>query len=560
MNPLWRGGWAGRIRILSGLVLLAFAATHLANHALGLVSLEAMEAARAWRVAVTRSPAGTALLAAALAAHAGLALIALARMRSFRLPRLQAVQIVLGLSIPLVLLAHVVETRGAAEILGIRDGYPYVLWRLWRLPEAGLQILLMALVWLHGMIGLHLWLRGLAWWPRLIPAATALAVLVPALAVAGFLRAGADLAAATAKPGGEAALIAAVGWRTEAEAWIGQARRGAVAGYLGLVLAALIANTGWRIATLGRRIEVAFLDGPRVAGRRGMTVLEIAQANRVRIEAQCGGNGRCTTCRVIVLRGAEALPPPEATERETLRAIGAGEDTRLACQLRPQGNVTLARVHDGGRGAIRDRAGAGVERRMVILFLDMRGFTARTSGMLPHDVVHLLNRFFAAVVPAITAHSGRIDKYLGDGLLAVFDQPHDPPRAARAALEAVVDVDRALTRFNARLRGEGVEPVRIGIGLHMGDLVQGEIGAAGARQVTIIGDAVNTAARLEGVTKPLNAQVVVSRPVLDAAGVRLPDAAWQHLKLRGVHLEVEAVALRAASEILPWLASARGTA
>jgi len=94
------------------------------------------------------------------------------------------------------------------------------------------------------------------------------------------------------------------------------------------------------------------------------------------------------------------------------------------------------------------------------------------------------------------------------------------------------------------------------MGLHVGELVQGEIGAAGTAQVTIIGDAVNTAARLEGMTKLLSAQAVVSRPVLEEACVRMPEAAFQNLNLRGVHPGVQAVPLRTGSDILPWLASA----
>ena len=169
---------------------------------------------------------------------------------------------------------------------------------------------------------------------------------------------------------------------------------------------------------------------------------------------------------------------------------------------------------------------------LAILFLDMRGFTARTNGQLPYDVVFLLNRFFDEIVPPIRAAGGTVDKYLGDGLLAVFEQDN-PAASARAALTAVEGVGAALERFNKRLADEGSAPVAIGMGVHLGHVVLGEIGAAGAAPRTLIGDAVNTASRLEGQTKALKVQALLSVDLLQATGMTVTTSEMTDLSLRG---------------------------
>jgi adenylate cyclase len=179
---------------------------------------------------------------------------------------------------------------------------------------------------------------------------------------------------------------------------------------------------------------------------------------------------------------------------------------------------------------------------MAILFLDIRGFTARTTGQLPYDVVFLLNRFFDAIVPAITRAGGTIDKYLGDGLLAIYETG-SAAGSARKALTSVADIGVALAAFNDILKAEGSDPLRIGIGLHLGDLVLGEIGAAGNAPRTIIGETVNAASRLEAATKEAAVELLVSEAVLDAAGIDAAPLDLVTLTLRGVAQPMRALAV-----------------
>jgi adenylate cyclase len=195
---------------------------------------------------------------------------------------------------------------------------------------------------------------------------------------------------------------------------------------------------------------------------------------------------------------------------------------------------------EGGRQ--RSHASQGRERRLAVLFLDMRGFTSRTAGQLPYDVLFLLNRFFDAIVPPILRAGGTVDKYLGDGLLAVFDLS-DAKASAQAALRAADWIGTALEAFNQNLALEGGERVRIGIGLHLGNLVLGEIGAAGHAPRTIIGDTVNVASRLEAATKDHGVGLLVSGDLLHAAGVDPDRFEMVTLTLRGVAGPVVALPL-----------------
>ena len=186
-----------RLRLWSGLVLFAYVGTHLANHALGLVSLDAMEGGRIWFLALWRNPVGTLALYGALLVHLVLALWSLYRRRQLRMPRWEAAQIALGLTIPLLLVEHVIGTRFLYQFFGVEDTYRYVVLVLWELkPDAGVrQTLVLLIAWTHGCMGLHFWLRLKPWYGSAAPLAYAGALLLPVLALLEFADAGRSMRA-----------------------------------------------------------------------------------------------------------------------------------------------------------------------------------------------------------------------------------------------------------------------------------------------------------------------------------------------------------------------------
>ncbi len=538
-----------RLRIASGLVLFVFAFFHFINIGLGLFHTDLLHGMQGGRKAVSRHGIGSMVIYGAFLLHMGLALISIAQRRTLRMPFSVALQVVLGLLIPLQLISHLVHTRYAHEIFGVNDEMGYIIILMWPSNAIWFQSLLLLLVWVHGCIGLHMWLKLTTWWRALVPYLIGVAVFVPAFAFAGLLTEGRRIWADFADPDLRQQYIEYYNWPSQEEF---QALF-SVTDYTRLVFWAALGLTG--LIYLGRKlwrrrhsVRINYVNGPEVVSEKGMTLLEMSRANGIPHTALCGGKGRCTTCRVVVEDGADQLPPPTEIEARSLKAVNAPDGTRLACQMRPTDPVTVFRVFrpDGARD--RAHASQGEERQLAVLFLDMRGFTARTTGQLPYDIVFLLNRFFDAIVPAINAQGGTVDKYMGDGLLAMFETTN-AASSASAGLRAAAEIGRALQRFNERLATEESQPVRIGMGLHLGDLVLGEIGAAKDAPRTIIGDAVNVASRLEAETKALGVELLVSDKVLHAAGMQCDPRALRNFNLRGVSEPIPALPVEHAADL-----------
>ena len=160
----------------------------------------------------------------------------------------------------------------------------------------------------------------------------------------------------------------------------------------------------------------------------------------------------------------------------------------------------------------------GVNQTITILFADIRGFTRISEHAPPEKIVGLLNRYFSAMTDIIFAHGGTLDKYLGDGLMALFGAPATTPEDASNALNAAVAMQRRLLGINTELRKEGLAEVGVGIGLHTGEVTVGYIGSERRSEYTAIGDSVNTAARLESNAK--GGEILISDATAKAARSR----------------------------------------
>ena len=538
---IWRG-WghaAPRLRLLSGLVLFSFALLHFINHALGLISPEAMEAMQKVRLAFWRSAPGTVLLYGAMATHMVFVVRRFTKRRTFKMPVWEAMQWALGFLIPALIVKHLIFTRFASEVFGKPNNYGAVLETMW--PGAAVdQIALLMVVWVHSVIGLHFWLRLRQWYRRLVPVLFAFAVLIPTSAVLGFIEGGRTIDERLVRRAAEDGYARTM---TEADRQLvywGQTLTGGLAFlFAGIVLYNPLRR---RFNRTRNTIKVTYPGNVHVRATPGLTALEISRIHGIPHASVCGGRARCSTCRVRIDAGLETLEPPTEREKMVLERVHADAATRLACQIRPRADISViplmpARETGPADVASTDDYRWGVEQPVVIMFVDMRDFTRFSEERLPFDVVFILNRYLTAMASEIERAGGRVDKFIGDGIMALFGVSGDVRRGCRDALNAAAEMGKAMVNLNASLAGQLDQPLKIGVGIHVGPAILGRVGVAGGNRqddsITALGDTVNAASRLESSTKELKVELVVSSEAVHASGYTLAGAQTAEITVKG---------------------------
>lgn len=524
------------LRLGAGIVLFVFVVMHLANLSLALISLETAERGRFWFMLAWRNPLGQLLLYGSIVVHVALALRALYRRRTLRMPVREAAQIALGLLIPALLAEHVTGTRLFPSLSGFDADYAFVVRAIWVYsPGIGvLQVVGLVVVWVHACLGLHFVLRFRAWYPAAQPYLLVFAALVPTMALLGFVDAGETVSAMGEPLFGPGVDPDAIRYAFE----IKEMATTAIYGGMAFLIAGVLVLR-WLRQTRERRnlVEIRYQDGQTVRIPRGYSVLEASRIGGIPHYSVCGGRGRCSTCRIRVVEGLDQLPPPEQIERLTLSRIGAAPDIRLACQARPTAPVKVLPLLAADREKALREAGIatkpGREQEIAVLFCDIRSFTALSDRRLPFDVVFLLNRYFAVVGRAVEAAGGRLDKFIGDGAMALFGLDGRPDEACRQALSASAAILAELDQLSAQLQGEIPAPLRVAIGVHVGPAIVGMMGYGSVMGVTAIGDTVNVASRLESAAKEFDASLVVSQAAVRLSGLDLSGFESRKIGIRG---------------------------
>jgi adenylate cyclase len=533
--------WLRKLRLCTGLTLLFYVSTHLLDHSLGNISIAAMETGMVVQKWIWQGVAGTAALYFALATHYLLGLWAFYQRRHYGWTGTEVLQLILGLSIPFLLMNHLFATRISLAVYGTEKGYAQELYSFWvGAPRLGvLQVSVLIVAWIHGCLGFYQWVRLRPMFTRWMPTLVCGAVLLPVLALLGFFQGGRTVLALAQDPGWRAANLNPwqIGLPPQNQALLLWRDRS-----LGLALALLVlviiarivrAIREWR----GAAIRVTYPNGRSVRVPLGFSVLEASRSARVPHACICGGRGRCSTCRVRVVAGLACIPEPSAGEQAVLNRIAAGPAVRLACQSRPTGDVSVVPLlpADWPIAAVRRREWPmpGQERFIVVLTVDMRDSTRLAETRLPFDAVFVVDRFVSTAGAALTASGGRISHFLGDGLMATFGLKCEPQQACMQALSALVAIGRSVEMLNAVMLAETGEKIRFGIGVHCGSAVVGDIGDGAMRTFTTLGDAANVAARLESLCKEFRCEAVISHDVWKTAGLEAVKLAGQETKLRG---------------------------
>jgi len=530
-----------RFRLWSGLILWVFVTTHLLNHAILLISIDAAnEALEVFRF-VWSNLVGQSLLTLALAIHVGLALWLLYSRQTLRMHPWEWIQLVLGFAIPFQLIAHIIGTGLSGDFLGVVNDYYFILWNMWiASPMTGVaQMLLLVVAWAHGCFGMHFWLRIKPFYRNWAPFLLAFAVAFPVFSALGVNQGGREMLAISTDQAELQAIIAGMNLPdNQTISKVIAITNWLTYGFAGLIFLALAARYVRRLFQKVRGIvRLTYPAGRIVEALPGMTVLDASRAAGVPHASVCGGRGRCSTCRVRIVAGGDALPAPDDNEKRVLERVGAPPNVRLACQIRPLNTMQLTPLlpaNASPRLAYQQPSHIhGDEQQIAILFADIRSFTQFSEAKLPYDVVFVLNRYFSAMGQAVTQAGGHLDKFIGDGVMALFGIGKDPARACAEALNGARNMGLRLRELNESLKNDLEEPLRIGIGIHFGPAIIGEMGYGQATTLTAIGDSVNTASRLEAMTKELGVQLVVSETVEEQTGSLLADYPTHDVKIRG---------------------------
>lgn len=276
--------------------------------------------------------------------------------------------------------------------------------------------------------------------------------------------------------------------------------------------------------------RIRFLPDRRVVeAREAETVLDSALRAGIPHAHACGGNARCSTCRVLVVDGLDACSAPTPQEIEVATMAGLEPPVRLACQTYVHGDVSVRRLVvddlDENRLDLRTRRAGqpiGKEQEISVLFADIRRFTGFAARELPYDVIDVLDRFAADAVTTVEGrHRGRLTAFLGDGVMAVFGADGEPDPAGRAVKAGLDLVARMDERRQLYLDLYGTE-LEVNVGIHHGAAVLGDVTwRAGRSLLTAVGDTVNLAQRIEQANKVAGTRVLVSGTVAEMLSGRL---------------------------------------
>lgn len=357
--------WVLKLRLYSGLVMLAFLVMHLLNLALALHSVALADAAGPYLMGIWYNPVGGALFTLALLYHMALALITILKRRTLSMTRDEAIQFLTGFAIPPLLIFHVVMVQYGDSLIASDLDYYVIIVGLWSFPIYGLaQVFGVIVSWTHGCIGLLTWLRLQPIWPRIALPVNLAVVAIPIAALLGFIKAERDINIERIEnPERLQEVWAVLNELGEVFEQMVSARDTILTVLIGLFTAAVAVRLALFLRRKHKTAEIVHPGQRPIRTEIGLTILDASRGAGLPHAAACGGRGRCATCRVRVDDGAELLAPADVVELDILAKAGASPDVRLACQatVAAPGRIMVDRIlpayADAGDAASRRKSG-----------------------------------------------------------------------------------------------------------------------------------------------------------------------------------------------------------
>ena len=527
-----------RARMYSGLVIFLYVTVHLVNHSTGLISLETMEGLRQRVSAFNRHIIVTVILYTALLVHALLGFQHLLTRRSFKMSAKDWIQLVTSFILPLALLPHMLASSYAPRFKDAQANYKLVLDGT--LEDGGIYFmgLFVIFVWVHGIIGITSMVKFHPVYQKYKNAFLVISWLLPILAVLGAFTASKELA--TGIENNKISMeqvYAASNIGKDLEAELMQTSDMLMLNYLYVLLAVtLFVFVVHQLRKAFRKIKITYPNGKEVRVTKGTSILEASREHRIGHVSMCGGRGRCSTCRVRVMSDLEALPPRNGIERVVAERLSLQDNVRLACQLRPTSSLEVRPLVNAPIENLttEDRESlCGREEEIVVMFVDLRGFTAISEKLLPYDTVYLLNQYFKIAGEAIVQSGGRIDKFIGDGIMALFTDGIGVEENSKNALLAAGKLAEGLKELSSDTTSDFGSDLNFGVGIHAGTSVVGAMGYGENITDTAIGDCVNVASRLEQLTKEEECQLIITSDLYQRSGLPVQASFEKNVTVKG---------------------------
>ena len=280
-------------------------------------------------------------------------------------------------------------------------------------------------------------------------------------------------------------------------------------------------------------------DNKKIQISRDETILTASLRNEIPHLNACGGMGKCSTCRVEIVSGLEFCSEKTEEEIKLSKRLNLPETVRLACQTKVSGDLEYRRLLLDKRDltfnnqlSFDESGSAGTIRDLTVMFCDIRGFTAFSESLTAYDVIFILNRYFSIMREIIIKNGGEINNYIGDAIMAIFGLKQSRQQILRS-INSGLEMLNAMDEYKSYLTEAYGRSFDIRIGVHCGEVVVGSVGYEEDKKLTVIGDVVNIASRIEAANKDADTRLLISENAFDAVKDSIEVKDYLRLKLRG---------------------------
>ena len=280
-------------------------------------------------------------------------------------------------------------------------------------------------------------------------------------------------------------------------------------------------------------------DNKKIEISQDETILTASLRKEIPHLSACGGVGKCSTCRINIISGLENCSERTEYENKLAKRLDLPKTIRLACQTKVSGKVKYRRLLLDKRDltlnsqlTAKKSGSVGTVRNLTIMFCDIKGFTPFSESLSAYDVIFILNRYFSIMREIILKNGGEINNYIGDAIMAIFGLKESRQQILRS-VNTGLQMLEAMDEFKKYLKEAYDRIFDMRIGIHFGEVIVGSVGYGDDKKLTVIGDVVNIASRIESTNKDAGTRLLISENAFNEIKESVIVDNYLRLKLRG---------------------------